>query len=162
MIVVTHNIGVVEKGRPGSGPEKRRSERIRKNSSDPDSLERFLYKRTYEFGTSPETYRHRKWRQMMAEKILEVQNLKKTFLREKILHSCGRCELFSERRRSSWNRRGIRFRKKYSGKNDHPSDGYYRWKDFFHGKRYHTCEGKSSPGNLPGTSDGFSDTGRIF
>ena len=31
----------------------------------------------------------------MAEKILEVQNLKKTFLSgKKILHGCGRCELF--------------------------------------------------------------------
>lgn len=46
MVVVTHNIGVVEKnGRSGSGTEKRRSERIWKNSSGPDSSDRSLYKK---------------------------------------------------------------------------------------------------------------------
>ena len=50
---------------------------------------------------------------------------------------------FSERGRSSWYRGRIRFRKKYSGKNDHASDGYYRWKDFFLGKDITHAKGKA-------------------
>ena len=47
-------------------------------------------------------------------------------------------------------------------KNDHTSDRTHSRRNFSHGKEYHTCKGKKSPGNLPGNADGFSDTGRIL
>ena len=86
----------------------------------------------------------------MAEKILEVQNLKKTFL-------SGKKSFTAVEDVSFFLNAG-----EVLGIVGESGDGYYRWKDFFPGKRYHTCEGKSSPGNLPGTSDGISDTGRIL
>ena len=52
--------------------------------------------------------------------------------------------------------------KKHCGEDDHTSDRTHRRRDFSHGKGYHTCKGKKSPGNLPGNADDFSDTGRIL
>ena len=64
MIVVTHNISVVEK----------MADKVL-------VLKNGKVKRAYEFGTSFKTYRYRKWRQMMTENknILEVHHLKKSF-----------------------------------------------------------------------------------
>ena len=80
MIVVTHNISVVEKMADKVLVLKNGKVReYGKKSSGYDSSGGSLYKRTYEFGTSFETYRYRTWRQMMTENknILEVHHLKK-------------------------------------------------------------------------------------
>ena len=78
------------------------------------------------------------------------------------IEMCIRDRLFSENGGSIRNRRGIRLRKKHCGEDDHTSDRTHRRRDFSHGKGYHTCKGKKSPGNLPGNADDFSDTGRIL
>ena len=155
MVVVTHNIGVVEKMADQvlvlKNGEVREYGKTAQVLTAPD---RSLYKRTYAFGTSPETCRHRKWRQMMAETKnpgsaeSEKEHLlsgKKSFTAvEDVSFFLNAGEVLRYRGR-------IRFRKKYSGKNDHASDGYSQMERFFSWEKDIThAKGKSSPGNLTG------------
>lgn len=51
---------------------------------------------------------------------------------------------------------------KHCGEDDHTSDRTHSRRNFSHGKGYHTCEGKKSPGNLPGNADGFQTPAESF
>lgn len=95
--------------------------------------------------------------------ILEVHHLKKSFTTGKKSFTAVEDVSFSLKTGGGIrDRRGIRLRKKHCGEDDHTSDRTHRRTNFSHGKGYHTCKGKKSPGNLPGNADDFSDTGRIL